>query len=542
MDALGAVAVHDVQMQVPLRVFSRDGKLLGVFGEKRRIPVAVDEMPDCLKQAFIAGEDARFYEHFGLDYQGISRAVWSLATTGEKTIGGSTITQQTAKNLFKRKSRSYDAKLNEMLYALRLEYRFSKEQILEFYCNQFYVSGNGHGLGVAARYYFDKEPGELTLLEAAFIDGSVKQPNYYNPFIKKDKESILKARLRAEKRAEYVLGNKLKLGMISQGEYDIAANEEIMFNRGKTNADLFPELETIIGDRDPDIGAGLGGLADRKWDAVIDTSGYWPRIVNASASLLADRVKQYLFISTVSVYASNSEVGADTSAELAMMDDPTVEDFGEQFEVCASDGPLCSPRLVVDPEGGLEEPLVLRRIRRDQAGGELGALGIEQVDRLVDRVDDLERDLGAVFPLPFDPEIHVGYQFRAWLAHPAAGPSDLGFCEPLCRYEPPGPACHVKLGDCPPRPTRSVERTPEDDVGGQQQLERFRRALGRLPEAQKRVLELSYFQGLTQRQIAAEIGIPPPIDFAQVESDDQQVNLTRFSLFLISFGTPTRIA
>ena len=92
--------LRDVQLQVPLRVFSEDGKLLGIFGEKRRIPVTVEEIPDYLKQAFLAGEDARFYEHPGIDYQGISRAVWSLATTGEKTIGGSTITQQLARNFF----------------------------------------------------------------------------------------------------------------------------------------------------------------------------------------------------------------------------------------------------------------------------------------------------------------------------------------------------------------------------------------------------------------------------------------------------------
>ena len=89
--------LRDVQLQVPLRVFSEDGKLIGIFGEKRRIPVEVENMPDWLKQAFLAGEDARFYEHPGLDYQGITRAVWSLITTGEKTIGGSTITQQLAR-------------------------------------------------------------------------------------------------------------------------------------------------------------------------------------------------------------------------------------------------------------------------------------------------------------------------------------------------------------------------------------------------------------------------------------------------------------
>ena len=92
--------LRDVQLQVPLRVFSEDGKLLGIFGEKRRIPVTIEQIPSQLKNAFLAGEDARFYEHPGVDYQGISRAAWSLLTTGEKSIGGSTITQQLARNFF----------------------------------------------------------------------------------------------------------------------------------------------------------------------------------------------------------------------------------------------------------------------------------------------------------------------------------------------------------------------------------------------------------------------------------------------------------
>ena len=92
--------LRDVQLQVPLRVYTQDGKLISVFGEKRRIPIRIEDMPTDLKSAFIAGEDKRFYEHPGIDYQGITRAVWTLATTGEKTIGGSTITQILARNYF----------------------------------------------------------------------------------------------------------------------------------------------------------------------------------------------------------------------------------------------------------------------------------------------------------------------------------------------------------------------------------------------------------------------------------------------------------
>ncbi|MCI5207506.1 MAG: penicillin-binding protein, partial [Candidatus Electrothrix sp. ATG2] len=228
-------------------VYYRDGKeKLGVlFEDIHRQYLKYDQLPEKFINAIIAAEDDQFFNHYGIDFYGITRAMIANVKAGRIVQGGSTITQQTAKNLFKRESRSYEAKLKEMLFALRLEYRFSKEQILEFYCNQFYVSGNGHGLGVAARYYFNKKPNELTLLEAAFIAGSVKQPNYYNPFIKKDKVSTLKARLRAEGRAEYVLGNMLKLGMISHNEYDIAIKDDIMFNRGKTRFALNTIMDLV---------------------------------------------------------------------------------------------------------------------------------------------------------------------------------------------------------------------------------------------------------------------------------------------------------
>ncbi len=228
-------------------VYYRDGKeKLGVlFKDIHRQYLKYDQLPEKFVNAIVAAEDDQFFNHYGIDFYGIARAMVANFKAGRIVQGGSTITQQTAKNLFKRESRSYEAKLKEMLFALRLEYRFSKKQVLEFYCNQFYVSGNGHGLGVAARYYFNKEPNELTLLEAAFIAGSVKQPNFYNPFIKKDKVSTLKARLRAEERAEYVLGNMLKLGMISRNEYHAAVKDDIMFNRGKTRFALNTIMDLV---------------------------------------------------------------------------------------------------------------------------------------------------------------------------------------------------------------------------------------------------------------------------------------------------------
>ncbi len=172
-------------------VFYSDGKTqLGVFfNTAHRQYVSYDDIPKDFVYAMVASEDNRFFEHFGFDIVGISRAMIKNILAGRVVQGGSTLTQQTAKNLFKQTERSIEAKLKELLFALRLEYNYPKEKIFEFYANEFYVSGNGRGLGIAARYYFDKTPNELSLIECAFIAGSVKRPNYYNPFIKKSERA-----------------------------------------------------------------------------------------------------------------------------------------------------------------------------------------------------------------------------------------------------------------------------------------------------------------------------------------------------------------
>lgn len=221
-------------------VYYSDGVTkLGVFFDTaHRQYITYGEIPENFVNAMVASEDNRFFDHFGFDIVGIGRAMVKNIQAGRVVQGGSTLTQQTAKNLFKRTERSFEAKLKELLFALRLEYYYSKEQIFEFYANQFYVSGNGHGLGIAARYYFDKTPDELSLVECAFIAGSVKRPNYYNPFIKKTEEGADLARSRAKVRLKYVLDNMQKLGMIDVFTHNEALNAEIGFNKGKVGFDL----------------------------------------------------------------------------------------------------------------------------------------------------------------------------------------------------------------------------------------------------------------------------------------------------------------
>ncbi|MCP4339735.1 MAG: glycosyl transferase family 51 [Desulfobulbaceae bacterium] len=228
-------------------VFYSDGETkLGVFFDTaHRQYVSYSDIPKEFVNAMVASEDNRFFTHFGFDLVGIGRAMIKNIQAGRVVQGGSTLTQQTAKNLFKRTERSLEAKLKELVFALRLEYYYPKEKIFEFYANQFYVSGNGHGLGVAARYYFDKLPNELSLIECAFIAGSVKRPNYYNPFIKKTEQASELARSRAKTRLEYVLDKMQNLRMIDVFTYNETLDLEIEFKKGKVGYDLDYAMELV---------------------------------------------------------------------------------------------------------------------------------------------------------------------------------------------------------------------------------------------------------------------------------------------------------
>ena len=228
-------------------VFYRDGaeKIGVLFQDAHRQYLPYHLVPKEFVNAIVAAEDDQFFHHHGIDFFGIARAMLANIKAGKIIQGGSTITQQTAKNLFKRESRTYKAKLKELLYALRLEYHYSKEKILEFYINQFFVSGNGHGLGVAARYYFDKNVNELTLLENAFIAGSVKRPNYYNPFTKSSKEAEEMARKRAGGRAGYVLKKMSRLGYVNDNDYRQALRSDIVFRRGRMSFSLNTIMDLV---------------------------------------------------------------------------------------------------------------------------------------------------------------------------------------------------------------------------------------------------------------------------------------------------------
>ncbi|MDX1555387.1 MAG: transglycosylase domain-containing protein, partial [Xanthomonadales bacterium] len=178
--------LRDVRLQVPLRVYTADGRLMGIFGEKRRIPFPIEDIPDPLKQAFLAGEDARFYQHPGVDYQGISRAVWTLATTGEKSVGGSTITQQLARNFFLTFEKTYTRKIKEIFLALKIEQQLEKDEILELYLNKIFLGYRAYGVGAAADVYYGKDLDDLTLAQSAMIAALPKAPSRINPISNPD--------------------------------------------------------------------------------------------------------------------------------------------------------------------------------------------------------------------------------------------------------------------------------------------------------------------------------------------------------------------
>ncbi len=170
----------DVKLQTPLRVYSKDNRLIAEFGEKRRAPVTIEQIPTIQLQAFMAAEDSRFYDHFGVDIKGLVRAAIELISTGEIQSGGSTITMQVAKNYFLSRDRTFIRKFNEILLALQIERELNKEQIFELYLNKIYLGNRAYGIAAAAQVYYDKPVNELSLAQMAMLAGLPKAPSAYN--------------------------------------------------------------------------------------------------------------------------------------------------------------------------------------------------------------------------------------------------------------------------------------------------------------------------------------------------------------------------
>ncbi|WP_026960138.1 penicillin-binding protein 1A [Aliagarivorans taiwanensis] len=210
--------LRDVQLQTPMRVFSADGELISQFGEQRRIPLALDDVPEQMIQAVLATEDNRFYQHPGIDPIGITRAAVNLAVTGEKSQGASTITQQVARNFFLTREKTYIRKIKEIFLAIKIERELSKDEILALYLNKIPLGYRSFGVGAAAQVYYGKDVEELTLAQIAVIAGLPQAPSALNP---------IRSPERARERRRVVLGRMLTTGYITQAEFDEANNAEI---------------------------------------------------------------------------------------------------------------------------------------------------------------------------------------------------------------------------------------------------------------------------------------------------------------------------
>ena len=203
-------ALRDVELQEPLTVTSADGKLIALFGETRRYPVEIGNVPERVKQAVIAIEDARFYEHPGVDWRGVTRAVWLLATSDKDRVpGGSTITQQVAKQFFLSNEYSYTRKLTEMFLALKMERELSKDEILELYLNKGFFGHRSYGIAAAAEFYYGKTLDQLTLAECAMLASIPKFPSSGNPITNPERALV---------RRDYVLERMHEVGFISAAE------------------------------------------------------------------------------------------------------------------------------------------------------------------------------------------------------------------------------------------------------------------------------------------------------------------------------------
>ncbi|MCB1976013.1 MAG: penicillin-binding protein 1A [Nitrosomonas sp.] len=203
-------ALTDYRPKIPLRIYSDEGLLIGEFGAERRNLVTIGEVPKHLKQAILAAEDDRFYEHSGVDYLGVLRAAYSNFVAGGVRQGASTITMQVARNFFLTREKTLTRKFSEALLAFKIERNLSKDKILELYVNQIYLGQRSYGFAAAAQTYFGKSLQEINMAEAAMLAGLPKAPSSFNPVVNPK---------RAKTRQIYVLGRLLKLDHISEAEY-----------------------------------------------------------------------------------------------------------------------------------------------------------------------------------------------------------------------------------------------------------------------------------------------------------------------------------
>lgn len=222
----------DYRPKIPLRIYANDGSLLGEFGEERRALIAINDVPSTMKQAILAAEDDRFYQHGGIDVVGLTRAALTNLVTGQKRQGASTITQQVAKNFFLSSEKTYSRKLYEILLSFKIEKNLSKDQILELYVNQIFLGQRAYGFAAAAQIYFGKPLKDLSLAETAMLAGLPKAPSAFNPVVNPK---------RARLRQQYVLRRMHELHFIDDAQYQQALNDPLVVKRDANDMGIHAE-------------------------------------------------------------------------------------------------------------------------------------------------------------------------------------------------------------------------------------------------------------------------------------------------------------
>ena len=235
LPSIEALAAY--QPKIPLQIYSAEGDLIGEFGEERRAYVKIEDTPEKLKQAIIAAEDERFYEHGGVDYIGVLRATLANFVAGGARQGASTITMQVARNFFLTSEKTLTRKFNEALLAFKIERNLTKAQILEIYINQIYLGQRAYGFGAASQVYFGKNLSDANLAELAMLAGLPKAPSRYNPVANMS---------RAKQRQHYVLRRMLELGQIDAEQFKAAEEQKIVVAAQSTSyatrAEYFSEM------------------------------------------------------------------------------------------------------------------------------------------------------------------------------------------------------------------------------------------------------------------------------------------------------------
>ena len=221
--------LKDVQLQVPLKIYSADGQLIAEYGEKRRTPLTLEKIPQDMINAILATEDCRFYKHPGVDFRAILRAMHAILTSGSKVQGGSTITMQTARSFFLSRKKTYLRKINEILLALKIEQELTKNEILALYLNKIYLGKRAYGVAAAAEVYYGTTIDQLTLAQHAMIAGLPQAPSAINP---------LNAPKLALKRRTHVLNRMLSYNFISQQQYQDAIDAPLTARYHQRNIEL----------------------------------------------------------------------------------------------------------------------------------------------------------------------------------------------------------------------------------------------------------------------------------------------------------------